>query len=79
MSGEKKCAVCKVVALLAGLGALNWGLVGFFQVDLVARLLGVMTGPARVAYALIGVAGLITLISVVKCCPCRGTSCETKP
>lgn len=77
MTGEKKCGVCKVVALLAGLGALNWGLVGLFQVDLVARLLGAMTGVAKVVYVLIGVAGLITLVSLVKCCPCRGKSCET--
>ena len=78
MTGGKKCAVCKIVGLLAGIGALNWGLAGVFNFDLVARLLGEMTGPARVVYGLIGVAGVLTLISLVKCCPCAGKSCETK-
>ena len=77
MTGAK-CGVCKVIGVLAGLGALNWGLVGLFQIDLVARLLGEMTGPARIVYGLIGVAGLLTLVALVKCCPCAGKSCETK-
>lgn len=74
----KKCGVCKVVCLLAGLGALNWGLYGVFGVDLVARLLGDMTTGARLVYGLIGLAGLITLVSLVKCCPCAkdGASCK---
>ncbi len=77
--GKSCCAVCKIVGLLVGIGALNWGLVGIFQVDLVERLLGLMTGPARAVYGLIGVAGLVKLISLVKPCPCcpSGT-CETK-
>ncbi len=78
MTGGKSCAVCKIVGLLVGLGALNWGLVGIFQVDLVSRLLGEMSTPARVVYGLIGVAGLIKLISLVKCCPCEKGSCQTK-
>ena len=78
MTSGKSCGVCNVVGLLVGLGALNWGLVGIFQVDLVAKLLGDMTGPARVVYGLIGVAGLIKLISLVKCCPCSRERGETK-
>ena len=82
MSGGKCCGVCKLVGLLVGLGALNWGLYGVFQIDLVARLLGTMTGPARAVYGLIGVAGLLKLISFIKRCPCTGgkesACCETK-
>ena len=79
MSGGKCCTVCKIVGLLVGIGALNWGLVGIFQVDLVARLLGDMTGPARVVYGALGVAGLLKLVSLVKACPCcKPGSCETK-
>ena len=78
MTGGKCCGVCKVIGLLVGIGALNWGLVGIFQVDLVAKLLGEMTTPARVVYGLIGVAGLLKLISLVKCCPCNKGTCETK-
>ena len=71
MTGGKDCAVCKIVGLLVGIGALNWGLVGIFQVDLVAKLLGVMTGPARLVYGLIGVAGVLKLLSLAKSCPCQ--------
>ena len=78
MMGGKNCAVCKIVGLLVGIGALNWGLVGIFQIDLVAKLLGDMTGPTRAVYGLIGVAGLLKLISLVKCCPCSRGSGETK-
>ena len=79
MSGGKSCcAVCKLVGLLVGIGALNWGLVGFFQVDLVAKLLGVMTTPARVVYGIIGIAGVIKLLSCVMTCPCQKGSCEKK-
>lgn len=78
MTSGKDCAVCKVVGLLVGLGALNWGLVGLFQLDLIARLAGEMSGVARAVYVLIGVAGVLKLISLVKCCPCQGKSCETK-
>ena len=68
----------QLVGVLVAIGALNWGLVGLFQVDLVARLLGEMTGPARVVYGLIGVAGILKLLSLVKCCPCQREACETK-
>lgn len=66
----KKCPVCKLVVVLAGIGALNWGLVAVFGIDLVARLLGDMTMPAKVVYILVGIAGLILLVSMIKPCPC---------
>ena len=77
MAGGKDCVACKIVGLLVGLGALNWGLYGVFGIDLVAKVFGLMTGAARVVYALVGIAGLLKLISLVKCCPCHG-SCESK-
>ncbi len=78
MTGGKNCAICKGVGLLVGIGALNWGLVGLFHLDLVAKLLGVMTRPTRIVYILIGLAGLMKLISLVTCCPCQKGACETK-
>jgi uncharacterized membrane protein YuzA (DUF378 family) len=66
------------VGLLAAIGALNWGLVGVFGIDLVEKALGMMTTPARIVYGIIGLAGAIKLISFVKCCPCKTASCETK-
>ena len=75
MTGGKSCGVCKLVGLLVGLGALNWGLVAFFHLNLVERLLGDMTTGAKVVYGLIGLAGVLKLISLVKCCPCNKDSC----
>ena len=79
MSGGKSCGVCQIVGCLVAIGAINWGLVGIFQVDLVAKLLGDMTVPAKVAYGLIGVAGVLKVLSLVQCCPCQKGSCEKKP
>jgi len=76
--GAGACGICKVAGLLAGIGALNWGLVGIFNINLIARLLGDMTAPARVVYGLVGVGGLLTLLSMAKCCPCQKGGCETK-
>jgi uncharacterized membrane protein YuzA (DUF378 family) len=72
------CGVCKLGGVLVALGALNWGLVGIFEVDLVARLLGDMTTPARIVYGIIGIAGLLKLVSLVKACPACTKCCETK-
>ncbi len=65
-----KCIVCKIVALLAGIGALNWALVAFFGINLVTTVLGDMTLPAKVVYGLVGVSGLMTIITLIKpICP----------
>ena len=79
MSQGTGCIGCKVSSLLAGLGALNWALVAFFGLNLVARVLGDMTALAKIAYALIGIAGVMKLVSVFGCCPCqKGGACEPK-
>lgn len=45
--------------ILAIIGAVNWGLVGFARFDLVAWLFGGQTaGFSRIIYALVGLAGL---------------------
>ena len=75
MSGGS-CIICKLVALLVIIGALNWGAVGIFQTDVVANLLGDMTTGARVVYGLIGVAGVLKILSCFKLCPCqKGGGC----
>ena len=37
--------------VLVIIGAINWGLIGFFKFDLVASLFGNMSGFTRVIYA----------------------------
>lgn len=47
---------------LAIIGAINWGLIGLFQFDLVATLFGGQSAfLSRVIYALVGIGGLISL------------------
>jgi uncharacterized membrane protein YuzA (DUF378 family) len=51
-----------VALVLRVVGALNWGLWGIFQFDLVATLFGGSTSPlSRIVYSLVGVAGLVGL------------------
>jgi hypothetical protein len=47
-----------IAAILVVVGAANWGLVGLFQFDLVAALLGDGAILSRFVYCLVGVAGL---------------------
>ena len=39
-------------------GAVNWGLIGFFHFDLVAFIFGEMSWLSRIIYALVGISGL---------------------
>ncbi len=44
------------------IGAINWGLIGFFKFDLVATLFGGMESwLSRLIYALVGLSGLYCL------------------
>ena len=46
---------------LAIVGALNWGLIGLLEFDLVAWLFGDMSLFSRIVYGLVGVSGLYLL------------------
>ena len=43
---------------LAIIGAINWGLIGFFDFNLVASLFGGMSWLSRSIYGLVGLCGL---------------------
>lgn len=62
-----KCAVGWIVWILVIVGALNWGLVGFFDFDLVAAIFGDMSTVSRVVYALVGVSAIAMIVG----CPCK--------
>jgi len=47
--------------VLVIIGAINWGLIGFFRFDLVAALFGDMSTFSRIVYALVGLAGLYAI------------------
>ncbi|MBO4847944.1 MAG: DUF378 domain-containing protein [Clostridia bacterium] len=45
--------------ILIVIGALNWGLVGIFQFDIVAAVCGGMSGVlSRIIYTVVGLAGI---------------------
>ncbi len=52
-----------IVLTIVIIGAVNWGLIGFFRFDLIAFLLGNMSWVSRIVYALVGISG-IYMISV---------------
>lgn len=43
------------------IGAVNWGLIGIFRLDLVALIFGNMPWISRVIYSLVGLSGLYLL------------------
>jgi uncharacterized membrane protein YuzA (DUF378 family) len=52
----------RIALILTIIGAINWGLIGFFQFDLVAAIFGGQdSGLSRIIYGLVGLAGLINL------------------
>lgn len=52
----------RIALVLVIIGAINWGLIGFFRYDLVASIFGGQTsGISRFIYALVGLSGLICL------------------
>ncbi|MDB5560130.1 MAG: hypothetical protein JWQ36_3064 [Enterovirga sp.] len=56
-------ALNSITLILVIIGALNWGLVGLFQFDLVAAIFGGQQAAlARIVYVLVALAGLYQLI-----------------
>lgn len=51
-----------ITTILAAIGAINWGLVGIFDFNLVSYLLGETTTITKIVYSLVGISGLYSLI-----------------
>ena len=52
---QKTCLVVTII------GAINWGLVGLLEFNLVDALFGQMTVLSRLIYSLVGITGLINI------------------
>ena len=63
---NKLSVVDWVALVLVLVGALNWGLVGFFQFDLVKTIFGDMTTLSRIVYALVGVSAVYVAVISMK-------------
>lgn len=48
----------KIALVLIIIGAINWGLIGFFKFDLVSTIFGDMSVVSRIVYGLVGISGL---------------------
>ncbi|WP_244818096.1 DUF378 domain-containing protein [Caballeronia sp. Lep1P3] len=60
--GAHRSPVDWIAGALVIIGALNWGLVGLMQFDLVAAIFGAGSPGARIVYVLVGLAGLYSLV-----------------
>lgn len=49
------------ILTLVIIGAVNWGLIGFFDFDLVSTLFGQMSLLSRIIYAAVGIGGLYAI------------------
>lgn len=57
----------RIALTLTIIGAINWGLIGFFYFDLVATLFGGQDAfLSRVIYSLVGISGLVCLTLLFK-------------
>lgn len=51
----------KVFLVLTIIGAVNWGLIGLLDFNLVEALFGEATALTRLVYSLVGVTGLVNI------------------
>jgi uncharacterized membrane protein YuzA (DUF378 family) len=59
---KKLNAVDWVALVLLVVGGLNWGLVGFFNFDLVATIFGEMTVLSRIVYGIVGLSAIYVAV-----------------
>lgn len=53
----------QVANILVIVGALNWGLVGLLNLNLVSTVLGSMAGLEKIVYILVGLSGVLALVN----------------
>ena len=51
----------KSLLVLTIIGAVNWGLIGIFNFNLVAAIFGEDSILSRIIYSLVGIAGLVNI------------------
>src|SRR5262245_54927006 len=67
-------AIDWIAIVLMIIGGLNWGLVGAFDMDLVAALFGPMSPVSRVIYVLVGLAALYGIVTSARIARHRGNA-----
>jgi hypothetical protein len=51
--------VCLILIII---GAINWGLIGFFNLDIISAIFGTMSMITRIIFAVVGIAGIYSLV-----------------
>lgn len=51
----------KIALVLTIIGAINWGLIGLFDFNIVSILFGVENVITRIVYVLVGLAGIVNI------------------
>jgi len=69
MALKGKCGVHCIAWVLMLIGALNWGLVGLFDLNVVNLVLGSVTWLERLVYILVGLSAIALLLDK-KCTKC---------
>lgn len=67
--------LCWLAKILIIVGALNWGLIGFFDFDLVSMIFG---SVSRFVFCLVGLAGVLAVIGLFRGCGCGCGCCSMR-
>ena len=51
----------KICLIITIIGAVNWGLIGIFDFNLVETIFGIKTMLTKIIYIIVGIAGLINI------------------
>lgn len=54
----------KIALVLCVIGALNWGLIGFFDFNLVDSIFGEASMLSKIIYILVGISGIINIYTL---------------
>jgi uncharacterized protein len=71
MTAQRLNVVDWMAMILLIVGGLNGALVGWFDIDIVARILGAMLSASRGVYVLVGVAALYSIYLCVRRLPAK--------
>ncbi|MFZ2681898.1 MAG: DUF378 domain-containing protein [Patescibacteria group bacterium] len=70
MMSSGMCVGHKLAWALVFIGAVNWGLIGFFDFNLVNEILGGAPTVERIVYAVVGLSAIFSLFCA-KCSMCK--------
>jgi uncharacterized membrane protein YuzA (DUF378 family) len=62
-----------VIGAILIVGGVNWGMIGFFDINLVSAIFGEMTIASRIVYALVGLSALYIVASALFSSPANQT------